>query len=78
MKQRTSKDAIAFILCGPPTASRGASILGMVCVRSETPLEKTKFLFVRCYLLEIDSGLGMQAYFHFSSQCWKHIWCRPV
>lgn len=79
MKQRPSKHAIEFILCWPSTATHGAQTLRMVCIPNETPLEKNKLSFLSCYLFEINYGLGMEASFHFSSQCWEHIWwCRTV
>lgn len=49
----TSKDAIKFILCW-------ASCLPfkVVCIPSETPLERTKFPFMSFYQLEISSGFN--------------------
>lgn len=43
---------------------------GLVCIPSETLLEKSKFSFVASYQLEIASDLGMAVSVHFPSQSW--------
>lgn len=42
----------------------------MVCILSETPLEKTNLFFVSSYQLEIAPGLGTGTCVYFISQLW--------
>jgi hypothetical protein len=53
----------------------------VVCVPSETLLEKTVlfffFSFASSYQLDMASELEMRARVHFF-QHWDHIWCRPT
>ena len=55
--------------------------LRVVCVPSETLLEKTVlfffFSFASSYQLDMASELEMRARVHFF-QHWDHIWCRPT
>lgn len=44
----------------------------VACFPSESPLEETRFLFARGYLLKIASGV------HFSFQLLDPIWYRPT
>lgn len=50
----------------------------MVCIYSETYLEKVIFFFASGYQLEITFPLGMDAHIYFPSQHWNSVWLRPV
>ena len=58
MRQGTSKYALEFVFSGPSTSGHAALPL-IVCFISETPLEKTTFLFASGYQLEIISRMGL-------------------
>ena len=54
----------------------GGAALKMVCIPSETHLERMSFSFVCSYQLEMPLGLGLGTGVHFCSQCWNSIWLR--
>lgn len=77
MGQWTSRNVTEFVLCWPSTAVHGTWPKSGF-IPSETLLVKINFFFVSSYLLETASKLGMEAYVHFRSWFWDHIWCRPI
>lgn len=52
-------------------------LLLVVCFPSEAAFKTIKFLFTSC-LLEMASGLGIEAWVYFSFQLQDSIWCRPT
>lgn len=74
MRQKPPKYATAFILC----CWAQGQLLHVVCISSETPLEKTILSFASGYQLEIASWLGIGACVHFTSEHWNLIWLGHV
>lgn len=52
--------------------------LRVVCIHSETLLDKTNFSFSSSYKLERDSELGVGAHVYFSLEYWDPIWCSSL
>lgn len=50
----------------------------MVCIPSETLLEKTKFSFANSYQWEESSGLGIGGCVHLLCRHWDPIWSTPM